>query len=361
MRLTPAILCGGSGTRLWPVSRRRVPKQFHAFLNGASLLEAAARRVSGAEFNPVIAIGATDACHLVRHQIEQAGSRIGKIICEPVSRNTAPAIAALCAVLIDEQDDSPVVAIPSDHYIPDSRGLIDAVEAMLDDVDNGSIGIIGITPTRADTDLGYIMLSGAGTRGVAADVRSFVEKPSAEQAEALVAGGEAYWNAGIFVFRPSALWQELNKFAPELAKLAAEAARKGRRAGLVHHLDQDVFSACPNVSIDTAVMVKKPTLRCVCPRACPGQTLAHGTRSGTLRTGTPATTRRMEMWSSAMLQTARYIPQALLWQHWGVVDLGYRGHRGCGTCRRPSGYQRITQPRRRNESWQSPRVGRSHN
>lgn len=262
-QIVPVILSGGSGTRLWPLSRSMYPKQFVAELNGeqTSLLTATLRRLSPkAGFAPPFVICSNDHRFLVREHAALADVVPDEIVLEPVGRNTGPAIA-VAALLAARRDPECILAVmPSDHVIGDLAGFRDAMHRAAAMAAQGRIVLFGIEPTEPHTGYGYIRkgapLSGSGGVGEVFDVDSFLEKPDAETAGRYVADGKHLWNSGIFVFRADAILDEMARHAPEIL-VAARAAVEGASEDLGFlRLDAKAFATVPNISVDYAVMEK---------------------------------------------------------------------------------------------------------
>jgi mannose-1-phosphate guanylyltransferase/mannose-6-phosphate isomerase len=197
--ILPFILCGGSGTRLWPLSREAYPKQFHRITGPYSLFQQTCRRFSGDLFGEVSVISNHHHRFLIAEQLEEIGVSAANIVLEPVGRNTAPAacIAALIAARSDR--NSLVLLAPSDHMIPDAGAFAQAVAAGISAAREGALVTFGVEPDCPHTGYGYIETE--TTEGAALAVSRFVEKPSRETAEAFLDSGRFYWNAGIFLFK----------------------------------------------------------------------------------------------------------------------------------------------------------------
>ncbi|GAA3893205.1 mannose-1-phosphate guanylyltransferase/mannose-6-phosphate isomerase [Sphingomonas limnosediminicola] len=250
--IRPVILSGGAGTRLWPLSTSGKPKQFHRLMGEESLLQATAERCRGTGFlRPLVATG-EEQRFLVLDQLRRIGIAPEAILLEPASRNTAPAIAAAAYWALARDEDEPMLVMPSDHLVGDLRAFRQAVEVAVDAANSGKLLTFGVKPTAPKTGYGYIE---AGKRsGGVRQVRRFVEKPSAEVAAQLAADESYYWNSGIFLFRPSAYWRELEKHAPAVAEHTAAAMQTSTAEGLFVRPEIGAFSKSPNISIDYAVM-----------------------------------------------------------------------------------------------------------
>ena len=252
--LVPVILSGGSGTRLWPLSRESHPKQFLPLLGDRSLLQMTWLRLQGlpgAEAPLVVAN--EEHRFLVAEQMRLVGARPSALILEPVGRNTAPAIAVAALQAMAGGSDPVLLVLPSDHVIADEAGFRAAVLRALPAAESGRLITFGIVPTAAETGYGYIK-SGPGT-----DIRPverFVEKPDQATANAYVASGDYFWNSGMFAFRASRYIEELAKTRPEIVDAARASLAGATRDADFLRLDRDAFAACPSDSIDYAVMEK---------------------------------------------------------------------------------------------------------
>ncbi|RHW18019.1 mannose-1-phosphate guanylyltransferase/mannose-6-phosphate isomerase [Sphingomonas gilva] len=251
--IIPVILSGGSGTRLWPMSRSDRPKQFLALTADATMLQLTAERTRDARFAaPIVVAGAAHAA-MVEEQFAQIGIEPAAIILEPVARNTAPAIAL--AALAADDPHAPLLVMPSDHAIADASAFGDAIAAALPLVEQGWLVTFGITPDAPETGYGYIKVGEALGEGVHR-VDRFVEKPPREAAEAMLASGDHAWNGGIFLFRADIFLGALSVHAPDMLAAAQEAMAKAERNGVQVRPDAQAFAASPSNSIDYAVMEK---------------------------------------------------------------------------------------------------------
>lgn len=260
--ITPVLLCGGSGTRLWPLSRKSFPKQFVPLTGEASLFQASVARLTGPVFAPPVVITGSDFRFIVTEQMAAAGSDPGAILIEPAARNTAPAILATALWLARDNPDQPMLVAPSDHVIPDSAAFAAAVARGLDAARGGQLVTFGITPTHAETGYGWLELS-APTDELPVPLTRFVEKPDLERAEAMLAAGTFLWNAGIFLFTPATLIRAFERHAPEILQPVQRALDLGRTDLGFLRLDPQAWSEAPDISIDYAVMERSDNLTVV--------------------------------------------------------------------------------------------------
>jgi mannose-1-phosphate guanylyltransferase/mannose-6-phosphate isomerase len=252
----PVILSGGSGTRLWPMSRTHYPKQFLPLAGDQSLLQQAALRVAGVPgFAAPLVIANEEHRFLIAEQLREIGVVPQALLLEPVGRNTAPAIAVAALRLIDADLASLMLVMPSDHTIDDPAAFRAAVERATVAARAGFLVTFGVTPERAETGYGYIERGKAlpGSEG-AFKVARFVEKPDAATAERYVASGEFFWNSGIFLF-PAALYvSELEQLRPDMLESCRRALSGARCDDDFVRLDKAAFAECPADSVDYAVM-----------------------------------------------------------------------------------------------------------
>ncbi|GAB7127512.1 mannose-1-phosphate guanylyltransferase/mannose-6-phosphate isomerase [Silvimonas sp. JCM 19000] len=256
MALIPVILSGGSGTRMWPLSRAGYPKQFLALNGEHSLLQQTATRLQGlADVAAPIIITNQDQRFLVAEQLRAIHVAPQSLVLEPVGRNTAPAVAVAAVIAAQSDPEALLLVLPSDHVIEDTakfRVLVDQARAA---AGQGKLVTFGIQPTRAHTGYGYIRrnMPLAGAAG-AYSVERFVEKPNAETAQQFVDEGNYYWNSGMFLFKASTYLAELERLQPEMLAQVKLAIDKGQRDLDFLRLDPEAFQACPSDSIDYAVM-----------------------------------------------------------------------------------------------------------
>lgn len=262
MALIPVILSGGSGSRLWPLSRELYPKQLLA-LSGSSqtLLQTTVARCEGlsAVAAPIVVCNEQHR-FLVAEQLREAGVEGAQILLEPIGRNTAPAIAAAALAALRNDQEAVLLVLPADHLISDSAAFQAAVERALPAAEAGYLLTFGVVPEGPETGYGYIRrATGKASKptwpGVHA-IQQFVEKPDRKTAEGFVASGEYYWNSGMFLFKAARYLEELARHAPDIAE-GVSRAFEGARSDLDFlRLSKDAFGAVRSDSIDYAVMEK---------------------------------------------------------------------------------------------------------
>ena len=248
------ILCGGSGTRLWPISRSLMPKQFARLFDGASLFQRTVKtnsRICSAQY----IVSNAEQYFLAKDQLEEVGANNVRFLLEPVGRNTAPAIALACLGL----DPNDIVLVsPSDHVIRKAEAYEECLRKAEEFAKKGFMVTFGITPTGPETGYGYIEANGD-------DVKRFVEKPDLETAKKYVASGRFFWNSGIFCFKASTFLDELSTYSPDIltaAKIAFANAKKENKDALVR-VDHEDMMNIPSNSIDYAVMEKSAKVKVV--------------------------------------------------------------------------------------------------
>src|SRR3984893_17686435 len=232
--LTPVILSGGAGTRLWPLSRELYPKQLLALTGERTMLQQTALRLEGLSATPPVVVCNEAHRFLVAEQLRQVSIEPRAMVLEPFGRNTAPAIAlaahaALKSKAGDSDGDPVLLVLPADHVIRDVPTFQKAVRLGLPAAEQGKLVTFGIVPNAPETGYGYIQRAETGQRDANSSdgtyrIARFVEKPSAEKAAQFMKSGDYFWNSGMFMFRARRYLQELEKFAPEIAKVCASAA-----------------------------------------------------------------------------------------------------------------------------------------
>lgn len=265
--LIPLILSGGSGTRLWPVSRKNMPKQFLSLAGQGTLFQQTIARTRALpDVAAPIVVASDDHRFLAAEQLREAGVEGGQVVLEPLARNTAPAIALGALEALKRDADAMLLVLPADHLITDTAAFVAAVERAVPSARDGWLVTFGIRPDRAETGFGYIC-RGESIGNDAFRVQRFVEKPDHATAEGYLADGSYDWNSGMFLFRADRYLEELGQHAPAmLAAVRAAHAKASTDLDFVR-VDKDAFAAVPEDSIDYAVM-EKTTRAAVIPVAC---------------------------------------------------------------------------------------------
>ncbi len=262
--IQPVIMSGGAGTRLWPMSRQKRPKQFLPLTGAQSLFQETVQRFSGEGFLPPLIIGGAAHLPLIETQLAEIGVTPDAVIIEPMARNTAAVAAVASAWAGRAGDDRLVLLTPADHHVADGAAFGRAVMQGALAAGKGAIVTFGIKPTEPHTGFGYVETGAAIVERVF-EVAGFREKPDRSTAERYVAGGRHFWNAGVFLFSPAAMDAELHAYAPAIRKIAAGALAAAGRTGAALTLDPAIFADCPADSIDYAVMEKTRRAAVVAP------------------------------------------------------------------------------------------------
>jgi len=250
--IIPVILSGGSGTRMWPLSRSHYPKQFLPLVTENSLLQDTVTRLpANADMCAPMVICNQDHRFMVAEQMHQLGIEPTAILLEPFGRNTAPAVAL--AALNAEADDV-LLILPADHVISDHQALAAAIEAAVSAARDGALVTFGIVATAPETGYGYIKRGSQS--GAAYKVDQFVEKPDQQTAQGYLDSGEYYWNSGMFAFTAGRFLQELEKHQPDILHYCRKALDNAQKDLDFLRIDPETFAACPSDSIDYAVMEK---------------------------------------------------------------------------------------------------------
>lgn len=253
--ILPIIMAGGSGSRLWPLSRQMFPKQFLTLHGDSSMLQATAERLSGFEHEPVMVICNEEHRFSVAEQFRLNNIPNSGIILEPVGRNTAPAIALAALKAISNGQDPLLLVLAADHVIKDSSVFVESVESATVHAEAGKLVTFGIVPTAPETGYGYIK-RGSAQKSSGYAVSKFVEKPDQNTAETYLSSGDFYWNSGMFLFKASRYLDELRTHRPDILS-ACEAAMSSSQNDLDFiRVDKIAFEACPDDSVDYAVMEK---------------------------------------------------------------------------------------------------------
>jgi mannose-1-phosphate guanylyltransferase/mannose-1-phosphate guanylyltransferase/mannose-6-phosphate isomerase len=263
--ITPVLLSGGSGTRLWPLSRKSYPKQFAPLLGTETLFQASARRLSGPGYAAPLVLTNSDFRFIVTQQLAEAGIDPGAVLIEPEGRNTAPAVLAAALWLAKTDPDGLMLVAPSDHVVPDAEAFRATVELGMEAARAGKLVTFGIAPDHAETGYGYLELAEALGDGQAhaMDLDRFVEKPDADHAAEMVASGRHLWNAGIFLFSVAAILDAFRSHAPGLLDPVEAAIEAGKPDLGFFRLAPEPWAGAEEISIDYAVMERAGNLAVV--------------------------------------------------------------------------------------------------
>ena len=250
MSICPVIMAGGSGTRLWPLSRAAHPKQFLKLHGEDTMLQATVKRLSGLDIQASITICNEEHRFFVAEQLREI-DKLGPIILEPVGRNTAPAIALAA---LTAKDDPLLLVLAADHVIQDEDAFRKAVIQAIPLAEAGKLVTFGVIPCEPHTGYGYIKRG--NDLGEGFEVEQFVEKPSLEVAQGYISSGEYYWNSGMFLFRASSYLEELKKFRPDILEQCKASVMEVKADLDFLRIDKETFGLCPSESVDYAVMEK---------------------------------------------------------------------------------------------------------
>jgi mannose-1-phosphate guanylyltransferase/mannose-6-phosphate isomerase len=267
IQVTPVILCGGSGTRLWPLSRTGFPKQFLCLTGNESLFQQAAQRLSALGNDsiqvaaPVIVSG-EDHRFLASEQLREVGIALGSALLEPTGRNTAPALTLAALAAVQNGQDPVLVVTPADQTISNPAAFNAAVQQAIAQAEEGDMVILGVTPNKPETGYGYIRTYQSRSAPLCANVlnvAAFVEKPNKATAEGYLQEGGYYWNAGIFVLKASVWLAAIEQFAPAILQATRTAWDARKTDGAFVRPGQAEFEAIPSQSVDYAVMEHCPS------------------------------------------------------------------------------------------------------
>ena len=263
--VSPVILCGGSGTRLWPLSRTGFPKQFLSLAGNETLFQQAALRLSAMSGQQNHVLPLSVVCNeehrfLAQEQLREIGIDSESFLLEPTGRNTAPALTLAALAAMQDGSDPVLVIVPADQTIANTESFVDSVQQAIKGASQGMIVILGITPDRPETGYGYIKTASPSQNGRLMSVERFVEKPDAETAQQYLEEGGYFWNAGMFVLKASVWLEALGKFRPDILQ-GVQSAWSGRTQDRSFvRPDKGAFADIPSESIDYAVI-----------EHCPGQ------------------------------------------------------------------------------------------
>ena len=256
--IVPVILAGGAGTRLWPLSRQLYPKQFLPLVNGRTMFQETALRLSeDSDIAPAIVVCNEEHRFMVAEQMREISLDTSKIILEPVGKNTAPAAYIAAQVAREMDKDATILVLPADHHIKDLDLLLETIRKSKPIAEDGALVTFGIIPSYAETGYGYIergpSLNGKGENS-AFKIERFVEKPDAETAEIYLKSGNHFWNSGMFMFKADSYMKELEQSNKDMVAACRAAIENGQSDLDFYRLDHESFAACPSDSIDYAVM-----------------------------------------------------------------------------------------------------------
>jgi mannose-1-phosphate guanylyltransferase/mannose-6-phosphate isomerase len=259
--IIPVILCGGIGSRLWPVSRKSLPKQFASLIDGVSLFEQAVTRGASVSQAEPIVVTSYDYRFLAQRQLDRCGAK-GKIFLEPSQRNTAPAVFAATHFISNAHGDELVLVMPSDHYIPDKKLFAEMVQLGSVAAMDGAFVTFGVAPNKPETGYGYIEIGEEILRDCF-KVKSFREKPNLKDAKQILAAGTHLWNAGIFLFKTSTLLQLAQRFEPLMLSSVKASIDGGLEDNNFLHIDPALWNQIETKSVDYALIEKADEIHCV--------------------------------------------------------------------------------------------------
>jgi mannose-1-phosphate guanylyltransferase len=254
--IQPVILCGGSGTRLWPLSRQAYPKQFIKLHGNATMLQDCIARQSGLDAADAIFVCNEEHRFLTAEQIRSQGFDHAGIILEPIPKNTAPAIALAALHAVGKGEDPVLLILPADHVIKNTDAYRATIEKALNQVEKDGLLTFGIVPSKPETGYGYIQVGHKVDDNEVYHVKAFVEKPDMSTAETYFKNGDYLWNSGIFMFRAGRYLEELEKFRPDIFEACKKAMAEAKKDLDFIRIDKKAFEACPAESIDYAIMEK---------------------------------------------------------------------------------------------------------
>jgi mannose-1-phosphate guanylyltransferase/mannose-6-phosphate isomerase len=256
--LVPVVLSGGSGTRLWPVSREKHPKQLQPLVGGESLLQNTLRRLEGLPLAAPVVVSNQEYRFITAEQLRQLELPGWTLLLEPIGRNTAPALTAAALYATRDGADPVLLATPADHHVRDVAAFRQAVLLGLPEAAAGAVVTFGIVPDRPETGYGYIEARAGGDKSAVRALVAFAEKPDLATAQGYLAEGHHLWNSGIFMMRASVWIKAIGRLAPEILAACTAAVSAARDDGDFVRLDADAFAGSPADSIDYAVMEKLP-------------------------------------------------------------------------------------------------------
>lgn len=255
--ILPVLLAGGSGSRLWPLSRGQMPKQFIRLTGSQTMLQQTLARTSGLQASAPVVVCNEEHRFIVAEQARQAGMSLDKIMLEPFGRNTAPAIAMVAMQQLARKEDPLLLVLPSDHLIDNDERFVSLIQQGANVAADGRLVTFGIVPTGPETGFGYIDAGAAlGQNEHAFKVSRFVEKPDQKTAKEFIDAGNFYWNSGMFIFKASVYLNELKASRPDIYEACEQAVAGMQQDSEFDRIPADIFQSCPDESIDYAVMEK---------------------------------------------------------------------------------------------------------
>ena len=260
--ITPILLAGGSGTRLWPSSRKSYPKQFMQLIENETLFQQSAKRVSGCDglkFNPHIIITNSHFRFIVGEQLQAIGINPRRIIIEPEPKNTAPAIIAATIFAQKDNKDAIIITTPTDHVINDIKNFHKVINTGLKETEKGKIVTFGISPSYPETGYGYIQLDKSCSQGPS-KVLKFIEKPDKILAQTMLNEGNYFWNSGIFMFRAKDMISAFELYAKDIISKVVKSVNQSVEDLYFTKLDKGYWSKLKEISIDYAIMEKAKNL-----------------------------------------------------------------------------------------------------
>ena len=264
-KITPVLLAGGSGTRLWPLSRSSFPKQFSKVIGSNTLFQSAAKKLTSSknlQFNDPIVVTSTQCRFIVGEQLKEINIKPSSILVESEMKNTAAAILAATLHTLNKEKNSLLLVAPTDHMISSDQAFHNLIREAIPEVNKGQILTIGIYPTTPETGYGYLELVSQPKRKIS-KVKKFVEKPNLHQAKKMIKSDKFLWNAGIFLFSAKDMIQAFNKYEPELIDPVQKALDQGIADLNFFRLNSDHWAKCKNISIDYAIMEKAQNLSAI--------------------------------------------------------------------------------------------------
>lgn len=261
-QIYPIILSGGSGERLWPLSRKSFPKQFLKLYSERSLIQDTILRASNLSGNPLTIICNEDHRFLVSEQLKDIQINNFNLILEPLGRNTAPAITIAALKLIKENPEALLLVLSADQVIQDQEEFIHSVKESVEFAENGQIVIFGIKPSSPNTNYGYIKTGQVLKESRIFTVEKFVEKPDSIKAQAYFESNNYFWNGGIFLFKAKTFLEEMGKYNPEIIDICQKSLEDSTQENNSLKINKEYFEKCPSISIDYALMEKTEKIVC---------------------------------------------------------------------------------------------------